>query len=122
MNWLRFHCGNPFCRQTDKAAFALITRPQVMPPLERYAQGHDAHPETAATLILQVGSLEADRGLELHGPGIEDGGARVHLGGLPDGFWQQRRAMENRFPCGVDMVFTCGRRLTVLPRTTRIKV
>src|SRR3546814_9471466 len=43
--WLKFHCGCPIVRQSEAAAFALVTDPANMPRLASFAQGVDQYPE-----------------------------------------------------------------------------
>jgi alpha-D-ribose 1-methylphosphonate 5-triphosphate synthase subunit PhnH len=68
---------------------------------------------------MEVASLETGPGVVWRGPGIADV-QRVHIAGLPDGFWTQWQANHAAFPQGVDIVFTCANAVLGLPRTTRV--
>ena len=54
------------------------------------------------------------------GPGIDGRGA-VAVAGLADDFWQDWAANHGLFPCGVDIVFTAGTELCVLPRSIAVE-
>src|SRR3546814_2619843 len=70
--YLKFHCGCPLVERSQVAAFALVTDPANMPRLALFAQGVDQYPDRAATLLLQVPSLEGGPAVTLRGPGIRD--------------------------------------------------
>ncbi len=116
-DWLRFHCGCPLVAQTA-AAFVVATAG--MPALAALAQGSEEEPHLAATLLLQVESLQAGQGWRLTGPGIEQA-HRLAVAGLPGDFLAQWAANRARFPRGVDIVLCAGDSLACLPRTVRIE-
>ena len=75
---------------------------------------------TAATLILQVDSLNAGTRYRLRGPGLRTSGT-LSVRGLPDDFvaaWQRNRA---GFPLGVDLVLCAGTTLAALPRSVTVE-
>src|SRR3546814_5850845 len=74
--YLKFHCGCPLVERSQVAAFALVTDPANMPRLALFAQGVDQYPDRAATLLLQVPSLEGGPAVTLRGPGIRDTAVR----------------------------------------------
>jgi alpha-D-ribose 1-methylphosphonate 5-triphosphate synthase subunit PhnH len=118
--YLRFHCGAPAAAGPGTASFALIADPAGLPPLDRFAQGTDERPERSTTVVVQVGALAgAAGGHRLTGPGIA-GETRLHAAGLPAAFWRDLTDNHGRFPRGVDVLLTAGRRLAALPRTTRV--
>ncbi len=115
-DWVIFHCGASRA-PLGAAQFAVALAAVDWATLNR---GTDEEPEQSATLILQVGGLEAGAGLRLSGPGLA-GTARLHVDGLPDGFlgwWPTNRRM---FPRGVDVILCAGDALTALPRTVTIE-
>src|SRR5262249_26945184 len=120
MEWLRFHCGVPLVDQPEAARFALVLAPATMPENDEFDAGNDAMPDLSATLILQVDALEAGAGTRLAGPGIADT-TRLEVRGTPARFWDLVRDNAARFPRGVDLLLTSGRRLAALPRTVRVK-
>ncbi|MNS82865.1 Alpha-D-ribose 1-methylphosphonate 5-triphosphate synthase subunit PhnH [compost metagenome] len=56
----------------------------------------------------------------LSGPGIQTR-QTLRAAGLPDGFWREWRRNHQRFPLGVDVFLTQGRRICGLPRSTRVE-
>jgi alpha-D-ribose 1-methylphosphonate 5-triphosphate synthase subunit PhnH len=117
--WLRFFCGCELVDDPSQATFALILEPRRMPSLNQFSNGTPMHPERSATLILQMEALDDSSGVSLTGPGIQST-IDLFVATLPNCFWEQRREVCDDFPQGLDMVFTCGRRLAALPRTTMI--
>jgi len=117
---LRFHCNCPKAETLDRASFAFIGDPTVLPALDSFRLGTDAYPDRSTTLVIEVRALTEGGALTLSGPGIED---RVLLGvaGLPKRFWAERAALAPLFPCGIDLILTRGDRLAALPRTTRVE-
>jgi alpha-D-ribose 1-methylphosphonate 5-triphosphate synthase subunit PhnH len=117
-SWLRFHCGVPLTAETQQSRFAMIGDPGMLPPLERFAVGSDEYPDRSTTLIVEV-AFTGGAKLRVSGPGIAD---RVSLaiGGLGASFWEERADLAPLFPCGLDLILTCGSRLIALPRTVRV--
>lgn len=93
-----------------------VTDAHVLRDLRR---GSDLHPEDGATLVANA-ALGSGQRLRLTGPGI-DGGIDVHVGGLPDGFWQMR-AQAMRYPTGFELFLTDGTRALGVPRSTHVEV
>ena len=118
--WLRFHCGAPVIEDPGKAAFAFAQGPEALPALDRFDLGSEEYPDRSTTLILEVAGLEAEGGLRLTGPGIEDE-SRLAVAGLAAGWWQARAALGILFPLGLDLILVAGDRLAALPRTTRVE-
>lgn len=119
--FLRFHTGAPIVAEADQAAFAVVTEPDRVPSLTSLPQGSDIAPEKGCTLIVEVEDIEVGDGLTLSGPGIH-GTARLNVKGLPQSFWIARWEVQARFPRGIDILFTAGRMLAALPRTTRLEL
>ena len=115
-SYLKFHCGCPIVERSQAAAFGLITDPANMPRLALFDQGVDQYPDRAATLLLQVPSLEGGPVMTLSGPGVRDT-AEIAPAGLPDWFWNDWRLNAAQFPLGVDIFFTCGAAVVGLPRS-----
>lgn len=118
--WLRFHTGAARAASPAEAAFAVLTSAAELPPLDRFAAGAMEAPETSATLLVEVASLETGPAVEWRGPGIKDM-RTVRIAGLPENFWAQWQANHASFPQGVDIVFTCDYAALGLPRTTRVR-
>lgn len=114
--WIAFHTGAP---QSPLGAcmFALALS---LPDLARLPAGTDEAPETSATIILQVASLETGQRFILNGPGLREP-RTVAINGLPRDFaaiWQANRAL---FPRGVDLILTAGNQLAALPRGITVR-
>ena len=119
-SWLRFQCGCPLVEDPAAAAFALISDPLAMPPMDTFSSGTAQYPDRSTTLILQMDTLEEGNLVVIRGPGIKER-MGLTLASLPEAFWEQRQQVCDGFPQGIDLILTCGRRLAALPRTTRIE-
>jgi alpha-D-ribose 1-methylphosphonate 5-triphosphate synthase subunit PhnH len=117
--WLRFHTGARSVAEPGEADFAVITRAEELPQLQRFAGGTAASPEHSCTLLIEVVSLRSGLTVFAHGPGIRESVA-IAVANLPEGFWADWQANHAAFPQGVDIFFTCGSEVLGLPRTSRI--
>jgi alpha-D-ribose 1-methylphosphonate 5-triphosphate synthase subunit PhnH len=115
---LRLQCGCPIVPQAN-ASFALLAG--CGSSLAAFDQGTPEYPDRSATLIWQVASLQAERGVLLSGPGIRTS-TPLQVGGLPADFWAQWGVNHGQFPLGVDVVFVTGDRLAALPRSTAASI
>lgn len=119
-SYLRFHCGAPIVLEPAAARFAFAADLTAVPPLGSFDLGDIGFPDRSTTLVLVVPDLAAGSGITLHGPGLKDS-ARLRIGGVGAEFWRARAELAPLFPLGIDLVFVCGRRLAVLPRTTIVE-
>lgn len=119
ISWFQFHCECSVVTEPCMAHFALITRPADMPLLDDFKIGDEEHPESAATLIIQVEGFNGSNAKILSVPGIK---STTHFApkGIPANFWEQWQFQAAFFPLGVDIFFTCGDLLAALPRTTQL--
>jgi alpha-D-ribose 1-methylphosphonate 5-triphosphate synthase subunit PhnH len=117
--YLAFHCGAPLVANPAHARFAIIADTLALRPLDGFALGSDEFPERSATLVIEVADLSYEGGEVLRGPGIR-GETRLDVTGLPARFWEERAALAELFPRGIDVVFTSGTRLAALPRSTQV--
>jgi alpha-D-ribose 1-methylphosphonate 5-triphosphate synthase subunit PhnH len=118
--WLRFHTGCCLVDRPAQAQFAWIANPDELPGLGDFAEGSECEPEKSTTCLLQVDGLENGRGWRLEGPGIH-GACRLAVAGVGDEFVAQWHDNHARFPRGIDLLFSAGKRLAGLSRTTRIE-
>jgi alpha-D-ribose 1-methylphosphonate 5-triphosphate synthase subunit PhnH len=118
---LRFHAGAPVAARSGQALFAVIGPGDDWPPLEAFEQGQDDFPERAATLIIEVDAFQRGPTLRWKGPGIA-GTQDVSIAGLPADFAARWSRNHGCFPCGVDILFTCGRQALGLPRSIQVGV
>jgi alpha-D-ribose 1-methylphosphonate 5-triphosphate synthase subunit PhnH len=119
IEWFQFHCGCSVVTEPCMAHFALITQPAAMPPLDDFKIGDNEHPESAATLIVQVERFNDHNGKILSGPGIKTTNYFAPAG-IRANFWEQWHLQAALFPLGVDVFFTSNDILAALPRTTQV--
>jgi alpha-D-ribose 1-methylphosphonate 5-triphosphate synthase subunit PhnH len=128
--WLKFHTGAPRAADAGSAAFAFVAEPAAMPGFDAFSLGSIEYPDRSTTLVLEVGALteqaattERDAfhlsGFHLTGPGIK-GSRSLAASPLPADFAGRMATNRARFPRGVDVVLTCGRRLAALPRSVQL--
>lgn len=116
--WLRFHCGCRIVEDVAEAAFVFAAGPP--PPMGALDAGSDLYPDHAATLVMQLETLESGTALRLSGPGIETQ-ALLRAAGLPADFVAQRAANRQKYPRGVDCILVAGDRALCLPRSTVVE-
>lgn len=115
--WIEFHCGAQIVADPAACGFALALS---LPALNRLPAGSHESPETSATVICQVDSLDTGTSFRLSGPGLRAPEV-LTIQGLPRDFvsiWRRNHAL---FPRGIDLILCAGDRLTALPRTVSIE-
>lgn len=115
---LRFHTGAALT-ESHQAPFALLHARSDIDP-QRFASGDNQSPEKSTTVIIEVPSLNGGLTLRLRGPGLME--TRAIAPQLPEAMLQFLRQRPQRFPEGVDLIFTCGEAMMALPRTTQVEV
>ncbi|MFD4841422.1 phosphonate C-P lyase system protein PhnH [Achromobacter sp. NPDC058515] len=118
--FLRFHCACPVVPSPSLARFAAVPAGCGAPALSGCHQGDPAYPDLSTTLLIEVESLSEGGAVSLSGPGIKTRQA-LRAAGLPEDFWREWRLNHQRFPLGVDVILTQGRRICALPRSTRVE-
>lgn len=109
--WIAFHTSAPLTGPSH-AMFALGTWQDLM-PLSQYPIGSPQYPDRSTTLIVEMPHLKSE-GSTLRGPGIQSTAAFA----VPDiDAFQSNHAL---YPLGLDFIFTCGRQVAALPRSTDI--
>jgi alpha-D-ribose 1-methylphosphonate 5-triphosphate synthase subunit PhnH len=119
--FLGFHTGAPAVERPMAARFALIADPNACPKLGAFDSGTVEYPDRSATLIIEVNQLASGGRIDFSGPGIPTR-RFLAIDGLPADFvadWSLNHAL---FPCGVDILLTCGRQVLGLPRSTALEV
>ncbi len=119
VRWLRFHTGAPLTTDPALGQFALVSAPQALPRLDRFAPGTQDYPDRSTTVVLALPWLSGGPALTLSGPGIADVRTMAPAG-LPHDFAAQWAANRALFPRGVDLLLVAGGALIGLPRSTRI--
>ncbi len=87
--------------------------------IQRANMGTMLYPDEAATLIIGC-TLGSGLRVTLQGPGVS-GHQAFHINGIPEAFWQQRRA-ACRFPLGWDVYFVDGAQVVGLPRSVSVEL
>lgn len=118
-DFLRFQTGAPVVADPARAAFAVVTDPAGLPPLEVFAQGSLDYPDRSTTLLVQVEGFDPEGSLSLTGPGIP-GERRLGIAPEIPGFAGALADNRDRFPRGVDVILVAGDRIVGLPRSTRV--
>ncbi len=117
--WLKFHTGAPRTADPTMAAFAFIAAPAATPAFDAFGLGSVEYPDGSTTLVLEVETLTEGDAFHLSGPGIK-GSRSLAAAPLPADFAVRMAENRARFPRGVDLVLTCGRRLAALPRSVHL--
>jgi alpha-D-ribose 1-methylphosphonate 5-triphosphate synthase subunit PhnH len=117
--WFKFHTGAPRTADSVSAAFAFVAKPATLPGFETFDLGSIEYPDRATTLVLEVETLNDGDVFHLSGPGIKESRTFAAVP-LPADFADRMAANRALFPRGVDIVLTCGRRLTALPRSVQL--
>jgi alpha-D-ribose 1-methylphosphonate 5-triphosphate synthase subunit PhnH len=99
------------------ASLALITNPVTMPPLDQFKMGDEENPDTAATLIVQVGEMPANTVWNSIRSAVRQMTTRS-LMGIPANFWDHWLQQSERFPLSVDIFLTCDDVLAALPHSS----
>jgi len=117
--WLGFHCGCPLVDDPAKAVFAFAARPAKVPAFETFNIGTTDYPDRSTTIVLQVDSLGAEKGLVLSGPGIRDRSA-LSAAPLPSDMRDRLARNRSLFPQGIDLILATHDAIAALPRSLRV--
>jgi alpha-D-ribose 1-methylphosphonate 5-triphosphate synthase subunit PhnH len=119
--FLGFHTGAPIADRPAACRFALITEPGNGLKLTAFDGGSVDYPDRSATLIIEASRLASGGRFGFSGPGIPTR-RFLAIDGLPSGFVADWAANHALFPCGVDVIVTCGKQILGLPRSTALEV
>jgi alpha-D-ribose 1-methylphosphonate 5-triphosphate synthase subunit PhnH len=120
-DFLRFHCAVPLVALPNQSRFAFATDSKRLPDLTEFDLGTPDFPERSTTFVIEVPDLSETPSLRLRGPGIQTS-VPLRVEGVSSAFWKKRADLAPLFPLGIDIVFTSGRRLCVVPRTTTVEI
>ena len=101
--------------------FALIADPAAGPKLTAFDGGSVDYPDRSATVIMEASRFLSGGEIGFSGPGIPTR-RYLTIEGLPAGFIADWASNHAQFPCGVDILLTCGDLLLGLPRSTALEV
>lgn len=125
-DYVRFHCNAQIVAEAAMASFAVLNGNDESPLLAAFGPGDERYPDRSATLIMQCESLSGGVTPLLSGPGIKEGRERGAPSfaplGLRASFWTEAAANHDRYPLGLDFIFTAGDKIACLPRSTRIVI
>jgi alpha-D-ribose 1-methylphosphonate 5-triphosphate synthase subunit PhnH len=119
IDWLRFHYASPIVEDPHAAAFAIVSAPSGLPPLDQFNPGLQDYPDRSTTVVVQLESLRSGPPLLLEGPGIR-GCHEFHASPLPRNIGAQLVANRALFPRGVDLILLAESEVAALPRSVRI--
>ena len=118
-NWLSFHTGCRFTKDTNQADFAVIWDINNMPNLSQFKQGTPVYPENSSTLLIIVGKISESPRQQM--PILTGAGINKQITmpiNLSDKFWQQWQQNYDSYPLGLDIYFFSENKVIGLPRTS----
>jgi alpha-D-ribose 1-methylphosphonate 5-triphosphate synthase subunit PhnH len=116
---LRFHTGVRTTDDPGLATFALLSSPDGLRDLQRFAAGSAMSPETSTTVIVVLAHIDGGTVVQLDGPGF-DGPRQLSPGGFDPEIWRALADNHAAFPVGVDVLLACGSIVIGLPRSTSV--
>ena len=119
--YLRFHTGAPIVTDPAKAGFAVVGCRQDHIDVEAFNPGEPDYPDRSTTLIIPVECFGEGQTVKLTGPGIATETAFA-VAPLPDDLWPSLARNADRFPLGIDTIFTAPGLIAAVPRSTRIEI
>ena len=119
--WLRFHTAARVTEQPVNAAFAFVTDPGALPPLDTFSLGTLEYPDRSTTIVIEVASFNDGARFTLTGPGIAQR-RTVRIASLPADMPERLAANRRLFPRGVDLILVSGCDIMALPRTTQVEI
>ncbi|MCB1474426.1 MAG: phosphonate C-P lyase system protein PhnH [Rhodobiaceae bacterium] len=120
-DFLGFNTGAPLAAGPAEAAFAVAGYNGGLPDPTQFSQGTAEYPDRSTTLILALGDARPGQAVGLRGPGIADM-RTTSLPGIDHAYWRVLANNRAAYPLGIDVIFTMGRRIVGLPRSTRIAI
>ena len=115
IHWFHLQCGCDIVTEPCMASLALITKPNTMPPLDRFRIGDNEDPDTSVTLIVQVDRLSANTAKNQI-CWIINRMRTPSLKGVPAHLWDLWSQQSYGVPWSVDIFLTCDNTLTVIPQ------
>lgn len=109
----------PVTKEINQAYFALLSARGFNHDLMQFSCGSETEPEKSAIIILEVESMHDGKCLKLRGPGIKT--HRIISPLLPRRVIKYLCKRPHSFPMGLDFLFTYGKKLLAIPRTTHVE-
>ena len=123
LSYLTYNTGS-LSNSIDRADFVLLdSATSNVELLEQMKVGEPEYPESGATLILLVESLNGNiTGIELQGPGV-DGIKTIYVDGLPKSWLATIKDINSEFPLGIDVILVDQQnQITCIPRSNQFKI
>ncbi|MBN3254956.1 phosphonate C-P lyase system protein PhnH [Pectobacterium brasiliense] len=116
---LCLHTNVPIATRLDEADFVLLSGNRFSYDLMALSCGSEAEPEKSTTVIVEVEGMHDGPCLKLTGPGIKT--HRIISPRLPGGVRDYLCNRPHAFPTGLDFLFTSGKKLFAIPRSTHVE-
>lgn len=116
---LSLHTNVPIITTLENADFALLSGNPSSYDLMALSCGSEIEPEKSATVILEVEGMHDGTCLKLTGPGIKT--HRIISPRLPSSVRDYLCNRPHAFPTGLDFLFTSGKKLFGIPRSTHVE-
>ncbi|KHN49394.1 phosphonate C-P lyase system protein PhnH [Pectobacterium fontis] len=116
---LCLHTNVPIATTFEDAYFVLLSGNAFSYDLMALSCGSEAEPEKSTTVILEVEGMHDGPCLKLTGPGIKT--HRIISPRLPGSVRNYLCSRPHTFPTGLDFLFTSGKKLFAIPRSTHVE-
>lgn len=116
---LCLHTNVPIATRLDDADFVLLSGNRFSYDLMALSCGSEVEPEKSTTVIVEVEGMHDGPCLKLTGPGIKT--HRIISPRLPGSVRDYLCNRPHVFPTGLDFLFTSGKKLFAIPRSTHVE-
>ncbi len=116
---LCLHTNVPIATRLDDADFVLLSGNRFSYDLMALSCGSEVEPEKSTTVIVEVEGMHDGPCLKLTGPGIKT--HRIISPRLPGSVRDYLCNRPHAFPTGLDFLFTSGKKLFAIPRSTHVE-
>ncbi|MEQ6970455.1 phosphonate C-P lyase system protein PhnH [Pectobacterium polaris] len=116
---LCLHTNVPIATTLDGADFVLLSGNRFSYDLMALSCGSEVEPEKSTTVIVEVEGMHDGPCLKLTGPGIKT--HRIISPRLPVSVRDYLCNRPHAFPTGLDFLFTSGKKLFAIPRSTHVE-
>ena len=116
---LCLHTNVPIATTLEEAYFVLLSGNPFSYDLMALSCGSEVEPEKSTTVIVEVDGMHDGPCLKLPGPGIKT--HRIISPRLPGSVMNYLCNRPHAFPTGLDFLFTSGKKLFAIPRSTHVE-
>lgn len=114
---IQFHCSVEWVDEVELADFLFCDESDESPDLFALKPGTETYPDQSCTLIIQCNSFSQGQTFKLTGPGIQTYHT-IQCSAITASLFESRQKINQLFPLGIDMIFTCGHEFFCIPRST----